>query len=100
MPNYHRRFGEELRTLRRKYGLSQKMVSYFLGGTPAHTQISRYERGENLPEHRDDVEALADAIMVTSAETERLIAAYAQAKAAVNGTADQLAVYQGEPHGR
>jgi hypothetical protein len=91
-------FDNELRTLRCKYNLTQKLLSYLLGGHPSHTQISRYECGENLPEHCSDVEAIADAIGCTPAERERLIAAYAHSKASTNGTADYVLAARKDTH--
>ena len=79
-------FGRSLRALRRKYGLSQGMLSYFLEGSPSDGQISRYERGENLPDHTGDVERIADAIVCTDDERLTLLKAYNRSWACRKGT--------------
>lgn len=89
--DYRSDFGPLFRNLRRQRKLTQQAVSELLGGKPGHTQISRYEKGENLPRHRAEVENLAFAMCCTVAETKRLVAAYAKAQAQRDGTDDLLA---------
>ena len=91
MTNYRKLFGENLRTLRRQRRLSQLALSELLGGKPGHTQISRYENGENLPAHRSNVESIAFAMGCTVAEKKRLIEAYAKAIGGDNGIDGLLA---------
>ena len=85
-------FGHALRALRRKYGISQGMLSYFLDGAPCDAQISRYERGDNLPDHADDVERIADAIVCTDDERFALLKAYHRSWACRKGTISLLSV--------
>ncbi|MBN8633936.1 MAG: helix-turn-helix domain-containing protein [Anaerolineae bacterium] len=78
MATFLSRFGTQLRTLRRARRMSQKTLSELLGCNPQHSQISRLERGENLPQHKYDVERLGEALNCTGAEMKRLHSAYKQ----------------------
>lgn len=84
-------FSNEHRTIRRSHRLTQQMESELAGDYPSHSQISKYECGENLPPHAAVVEELAEAMNCTYGEKQRLLKAYARAKAERDGTDSQLA---------
>lgn len=66
-------FGELLRTYRERQGLSQLALAKRSG---VHASIiNRFERGERQPADRDMIDRLAEALGVTSAEADRLLAA-------------------------
>ena len=84
-------FGDLARRFRLERNLTQKDVSELHGGSPQHTTISRWEKGQALPRHFTDVERLSEVLSCTWAQRQRLYKAYERAVKCRRGLEDQAA---------
>lgn len=88
MDDCRKKFGNLHRTIRRNRHLTQEAETDLLGGKISTSQVSRYEKGINLPPTLSVVEDLALALGCTVREKRMLVVFYVLALVQPYGITD------------